>query len=569
MKQTMNTQSYKLLLLFCLLTLSVAAFAAPEAEYKKLAKTYTLNADGSQEYRCDMELTLFTHTAMNGTYGESFIVYNPLYQEVKIHASYTRQKDGTLVKTPNNAFVEVLPRNAADAPAYNHLKELVVVHTGLELGATIYLDYSVYSKPGYLPALDIYEELLQSSPVKAYTATIVVPVSAQLAFDLQHLAAKPQTKVSGDVQTVSWTLRNLPAASREPFVSAANGDVPFLTASTFGSEAEALQTLYKQFNPSNDSQIAAIAESVTEGKEAAADKLQAILGYLNKHYATSRLTLEETGFRIRPADAVISSAYGTAAEKTNLLSGLLNAAGIKAEPVALYRTRAAQGSCGLKATHELYVVASVADKRYLLSPTSDRMATASRMGNRVPSVSLATGQAVEIEAPASDVRYEAVITLTDSQAEIQATSTQGEALRPLFSTASNTRTSDVPLKAANGYIVLTLPDADGSLAGSHFCQLNSKREQNLLMPHPVNEQCSYAITLPDGMEMRTPASNKTVANAAGQVVISVQKEGKTAQVTRSLQLNKQLYTPAEYAALRALLTEWGGETGKSILLKNR
>ena len=100
---------------------------------------------------------------MNGTYGESFIVYNPQYQELKINSSYTKQKDGTIIKTPDNAFVEVLPRNAADAPAYNHLKEMVVVHTGLELGATIYLDYTVTSKPGYLPEVDIFEELLQSS----------------------------------------------------------------------------------------------------------------------------------------------------------------------------------------------------------------------------------------------------------------------------------------------------------------------------------------------------------------------------------------------------------------------
>ena len=163
----------KFALLLCLLALTASLFAAPEAEYRKLSKAYILNADGSQEFRYNMELTLFTHTAMNGTYGESFIVYNPQYQELKINASYTKQKDGNIVKTPDNAFVEVLPRTAADAPAYNHLKEMVVVHTGLELGATIYLDYTLTSKPGYLPELDIYDELLQTSPVKEYTVSLL------------------------------------------------------------------------------------------------------------------------------------------------------------------------------------------------------------------------------------------------------------------------------------------------------------------------------------------------------------------------------------------------------------
>lgn len=109
-----------------LLLTALPAKAASEAEFGKLAKTYTLHKDGSQEMRVYKELTLFTHAAMNGLYGESFIVYNPAYQELKIHESYTRQKDGKIVKTPENAFVEVLPAAAADAPAYNGLKEMVV-----------------------------------------------------------------------------------------------------------------------------------------------------------------------------------------------------------------------------------------------------------------------------------------------------------------------------------------------------------------------------------------------------------------------------------------------------------
>lgn len=88
----MIQNKHKFAFLLCMLLMTTTVFGASEAEYKKLAKTWTLNADGSQEFRYDMELTLFTHTAMNGTYGESFIVYNPQYQELKINSSYTKQK---------------------------------------------------------------------------------------------------------------------------------------------------------------------------------------------------------------------------------------------------------------------------------------------------------------------------------------------------------------------------------------------------------------------------------------------------------------------------------------------
>jgi len=95
--------TYKLILLLSLLAMTVTSFAASEAEYGKVSKAWTLHADGSQEYRSSMELTLFTHTAMNSTYGESFIVYNPDFQTLKIHSSYTRQKDGTMTEVPHPA----------------------------------------------------------------------------------------------------------------------------------------------------------------------------------------------------------------------------------------------------------------------------------------------------------------------------------------------------------------------------------------------------------------------------------------------------------------------------------
>ena len=160
----MKTNTIKNLFFWIFLLFSGSLSAIPsEAEFRKLAETWTLHQDGSQEYRYYKELTLFTHTAMNSTYGQTFITYNPDFQELKIHSAYVKQKDGTTIQTPDNAFVEVLPAGAADAPAYNRLKEMVIVHTGLELGATIYLDYSVISKAGYLPAIDVCKPLEESS----------------------------------------------------------------------------------------------------------------------------------------------------------------------------------------------------------------------------------------------------------------------------------------------------------------------------------------------------------------------------------------------------------------------
>ena len=564
----MIRNKHKFAFLLCMLLMTTTVFGASEAEYKKLAKTWTLNADGSQEFRYDMELTLFTHTAMNGTYGESFIVYNPQYQELKINSSYTKQKDGTIIKTPDNAFVEVLPRNAADAPAYNHLKEMVVVHTGLELGATIYLDYTVTSKPGYLPEVDIFEELLQSSPVKEYTLTIVIPEAKELAYTLTNNPAKASVKRSGGTCTTSWTLRNLPASSRAPFVYVKNGDVPFLAATTYASEGEALATLLKQFNPSGDPQLTTLAESLTEGEKKDEDKLEAILEYTTNHIANNGLTLDQTGYRLRPADAVISTAYGTEVEKANLLAGLLDGAGFKAEPMATYQAYADKG-LALKAVDQLFVSCMVNGELYLFSTSSTHRPQTVNF-DRTPLFSLQTGKPVAIAVPQDyQIKSDIAVRFKDGKVTTSTKESVGKELMPYFTTGNSENEQTAPLKVENGYATISLPDAEYGFSHLPYGYLNSQRKENLLIPRPVNEVYTYTLECPENMELRTPETDKTIRNAAGSLTISVKKNGRTATVTRSLELNKQLYTPAEYKELRQLLTEWSDVNGKTLLFSVR
>lgn len=63
-------------ILSAVLTMSavLVLVAAPksEAQFDRLVKTYTLNPDGSQEFRVQKQLTIYTHAAMNSLYGEDF-----------------------------------------------------------------------------------------------------------------------------------------------------------------------------------------------------------------------------------------------------------------------------------------------------------------------------------------------------------------------------------------------------------------------------------------------------------------------------------------------------------------
>lgn len=560
---------YKFTLLFCLLFVAVQAFAASEAEYKKIEKTYTLNADGSQEFRCNMELTLYTHMAMNSVYGETFIVYNPEYQKLQIHSSYTKQADGKIVKTPDNAFVEVLPRDADDAPAYNNLKEMVVVHTGLEVGATIYLDYSLISKPGYSSDLDIYEGLLQSSPVKSYTLTVVTPQAKKLNFTLKNMTTKPVETVSGDKRTSTWQFTNLPAISHDPLVSTVNGDQPFFAGTTYATTGDALATLYKQFDQKDNIQLSTIAEGLVDGKSSDNDKLAAIMDFITTHIDNNPLTVDETSYRFRSAEDVLSSAYGTDIEKANVLTGLLVSAGFDAEPAVLYKVNADNG-LALNAIDQILVVCKAGGKQYLFTTNSSKASKAAFLNGFAPVYSLSTGKKIDIAALNDyQIKCNATISFDNNKMITKMQTETGSDLKPYFAKNENESTTSETLNLDNGYATVELTEPTNSFGEYHFGRLNTVRKENLLLPRPVNEEYNYELQLSDGFALQTPATNKTISNAAGKMTYTVKKEGNNAQITRSLQLNKQLYTPVEYSALRSLLTEWENTSNKTLVLKKQ
>ena len=582
----MKLHIYPLALLLCLLILPATLAAAPEAEYKKLSRTYTLHADGSQEYRYAMELTLYTHTAMNRTYGETFVVYNPQYQELKINEARVVQKDGTVITTPDNAFVEVLPSQAANAPEYNHLKEMVIVHTGLELGATIYLDYSIVTKPGYLPNLDICEAVWQTSPVTDYTLTIQTPENKPLAYNLYNLKDKPSVSTTNGVRTVTWKIKNMPASSRAPQVTAMGGDVPLLTATTYPAAADALTALKGQLS-SPDAAMRERASTITTDSITQQEKLTKILDYVVDLVGNSGLSLQETGYKLRPAQQVIESAYGTRAEKANLLACLLNCTGIQADIVASYPVLA-DASCGLSAVSELLVCTNVDGKAYLLSPTQKSMAAAGWHTAYASLLSVSDpGKAVAIKIPATGLEYKVATTLCKEKASNQIAATAGDAFLPYSGSAAArfaagdkeateekadgyttfTYSQNQSLKATGDYILWTLPDSPESLSHAAYSRYNSKRTENLLLNYAASEQYKYEITLPEGMTLHTPLAVKSIDNKAGRLMISVRRIGETIEVIRTLEIDHTLIKPSEYADFRTLMTEWADVNGRTLLFK--
>ncbi len=541
----MKTLSIYIGILGMLLLAVLPVKAESEAEFRKLSKTYTLRADGSQELRVQKELTLFTHAAMNGLYGETFIVYDPEFQELTIHESYTRQKDGTVIKTPSNALVEVLPSSAANAPAYNHLKEMVVVHTGLELGATIYLDYSIVSKAGYLPELDVCCPVKELSPVKEFIFRLNVPAGKSVRYELLNASAKPVIAQGNEMKSFIWTLKDV---APRPYAypsgrgnlglvqAVASGMMPVFVASTWPGYTEAVKYLQKQFAVGNTSVVEGKVAELTQGLEGNPQAMRnAIANYMAGLYQLGHcnVSLQDAGYRLRPASEVITSAYGTQAELVNLDVTLQRAAGLEAEVAVCALRPSVDGNRGLATVMSLVCQSKKMPEKVALTGTEEAC-------------------------------LQPFMTITDLQGK--------KLMLESYLGAKEVRTTDtLEVKSdklqelADGWGIVPLSDPT-PVRSLYAYAGNTSISEKILLPRTVDCALETIVRLPEGMKWSGHA-DKEISNACGKVVFSYKAVKGGVKVTRSIRIDRQLQTPANYKELYALLSEWRDTNNHTLVVK--
>lgn len=541
----MKTLSIYIGILGMLLLAVLPVKAESEAEFRKLSKTYTLRADGSQELRVQKELTLFTHAAMNGLYGETFIVYDPEFQELTIHESYTRQKDGTVIKTPSNALVEVLPSSAANAPAYNHLKEMVVVHTGLELGATIYLDYSIVSKAGYLPELDVCCPVKELSPVKEFIFRLNVPAGKSVRYELLNASAKPVIAQGNGMKSFIWTLKDV---APRPYAypsgrgnlglvqAVASGMMPVFVASTWPGYTEAVKYLQKQFAVGNTSVVEGKVAELTQGLEGNPQAMRnAIANYMAGLYQLGHcnVSLQDAGYRLRPASEVITSAYGTQAELVNLDVTLQRAAGLEAEVAVCALRPSVDGNRGLATVMSLVCQSKKMPEKVALTGTEEAC-------------------------------LQPFMTITDLQGK--------KLMLESYLGAKEARTTDtLEVKSdklqelADGWGIVPLSDPT-PVRSLYAYAANTSISEKILLPRTVDCTLETIVRLPEGMKWSGHA-DKEISNACGKVVFSYKAVKGGVKVTRSIRIDRQLQTPANYKELYALLSEWRDTNNHTLVVK--
>ena len=299
---------------------------AQDAVYKLIRQEWTVNVDGTSDYHYRHEVQILRNRALvaYADKGETFVVYNPDLEELTVNEVYTIQKDGTRVNMPQNAFVYQLPSQCADCGRFNHLRELAMVHTGMELGCTIVVDYTIHR---HYNLLSQTLDLVRECPVELLEVNVKVPEGQELNVQLTNpgvfnfAPAVEQTATSYSLKAYSvpqmFVDNYLPAKEMlYPILHFYNGVPEFEPSFDRQGLAAANDVAYKQIDSKDDrTNIVAIQNYVIDNIHLN-DIDPAMLGYV---HAT--------------AAEVWRTGCGTATDKAVLLAAMLNEVGYRARVI--------------------------------------------------------------------------------------------------------------------------------------------------------------------------------------------------------------------------------------------
>ncbi|MCX6249317.1 MAG: DUF3857 domain-containing protein [Bacteroidetes bacterium] len=598
-------------LLLCLVCIpafsSFSQIPGTDAVYLQLTREYTLNPDGSMDFRHIKKLKLLTYRSFLQLYGETFITYNPAFQEIKINDAYTVMANGKKVQEPKNAFNEVLPGFAANAPEFNNLREMVITHVGTERNAILNLDYQVHSKKGFSPAYMGNEVLAEAEPVNELTIRIRIPDGVKLYYKLLQTNSLPVISTETNFKVFTWNLKNVSAISPEEFQKSGNELYPRLIFSTSGDRMALYSDFLRQpaFSYTCDDEMKQ-AVKATVGEST--DKKDILLKLQQKATDEFRLwpiPLRYIGFTLRTAPQIWHSNGGTLAEKAALLVSLLKEAGIKANPLAVVRKACFDEKIASLLDIEDIIVKAEPDEKgavYLSVNTMNPQSLEYSMQDKVL-VNLKTDGKVSVQkmeeydckillkgmfTVGSEKKMTGEISagvtnganpwlvlsrdktkakswfgggIGSADLKEQGTSTIGKERSYVIYTVEKEK----PFRKDSSYYFFSLPVANPGIEGWSIWLLPEKRETALELPFQMKETDEFEFNLPKEMKLFSPEKKVNIVNSAGSFLYEIRKDKGTVYVRKGITFTKRAIDPAIYNDFRVLMNNWNNVWTKEII----
>ena len=610
--------------------LSIGVLKAQETDavFKKIKKEHIMHTDGSIEFKYYKEVKLLTPYAFNRLYGETFVIYNPDFQKLKIHKSYTIMNDGRKVEAPKNAFNIVLPRAVSNYPAFNQMEEMVITHTGLDVGCTIYLEYSVISKPGFMTEMMSTEILSESVPVEDYEVVLTVPARRGLKYELMNSKIKPEESNDGKYRSYKWLFGKVSQRAFEQATPSSYTVAPTLSFST----ANDMETALMAFNKNkalSDKLPTDLTAKVESWKKNAKTKMVLALNiqkYIVNNISSKHFPLAWNNYQVQTPTQVWNANIGNDLEKTILLAKTLQAAGFDAKvmgfiPEKLWHSTIADLG---NINHFGVLVQLKGMESIVLSATKNNKKSLDLDYPSSMMLNMETGKVISLKKTKAGIYLNAQLTVDPDhqifgqmQFKLNGSSFDALALykdtnsiarnfsnglsfdkdkkiEASYSANSNAKFTiaikdEGKIKKQENYHFWKLPQMRNGIAAQHFNTLPANREFPLVV-EAIEEVYEYSITLPKSVVWAEKEVLMEYDESFGKMKVEVKRKDGKIFVKKSLTINpvvidmmsekgpmnvhsqkievyERTLSLEEYAIFRQMMIDWNSDSANELVFK--
>lgn len=536
------------ILAVCMMATAFGKAPEKDAVYHLISESYTLNTDGSTEFRKRTELQIFTRMTFD-EFGETFITYNPDFQELIINEAYTIRKDGSKVETPANAFNPMLPEGCTKCERLNGIRTMVVTHTALEYDAIIVLDYTIRSKNFFFQELMEKVELYDDVPINKYVVSVTAPDYKPAKFQLngENLSyTKAESKDKDDLTTV-YTFTNLPEAPTCDLVfPSAWSSLTFYTLDNPEAIISRIAT-QNSLNKFANEKITEFFRNRFTGEMTDMDKILLVRDYIHDYIHMNDVDAKTLNYMFASPQQVWESNCATPIEKDILLVGVLQSLGYDAELAFKGNTLSSDLETVVRVTinnRTYYISANEAEDLSLdayYTCTFVTQKSISNTGQKIYSVGVTAAVTFEngkVDAP---------------KVEISRKNITSPLTRSLQSQELRVAKVDVS-QIGSKYYELTIDDGNYG-TDVHAVDIPANLTYNLNTKKSF-EDYVYTITLPANVRCLTKPMHKEITVENAKLLIDEQIDGQTVTIKRQLSLPQEGISAKSVKKFKAMMGEW-------------
>lgn len=556
----MTVMDKKYIIFAFLLVVSGQIFAGKyktDAVYNLISKSFTLNEDGSSDYRERKELKIYS-TMTFDLFGETFIDYNPDFQTLTINEAYVLRKDGSKVETPQNAFNPMLPDNCTSCERLNQIRQMVVTHTALENEATIVLDYSIHSDNFFFRDLFENVQISENVAVERYEIKVSVPDDTPLSWKLNigEINYEKSQSVANGRRVMEWMFYDVPSSATEEYLF--KTAVPNLAFSSTNNLESPLFAIFRQqaFNEFEQPEIFSFFKNLVSDKSSDMDKILAVRDYIASNISEKSIKPQLINYLFASPQWVWTTNCALPVEKDMLLAGVLKSLGFTAQ-------LAFDGNL-LPEISSLVRVTLKDEVFYISSHNPDELNLSFELGDAY--IILQDGHFEKIEKTPTNVEVEADITFSDGNIEDPKVNfLKKNVISPLTLSliSQDTVLSKVSTTNQGGYKIMRIYD------GKYGTDLRSgyinRDRKNAINTKSSQETYIYHIFVPEKYRILTESSEETITVEGASMSIFISVDGQKIDIKRTLELPEQGLSAESSKKFKEMLGKW--ETKNRIVIK--